>query len=140
VPRPVHRTPPAPRGPGQTLYYPGFTEEQATANNFPLYLAKDWLFKQMDAPKSFAQISRETGYSENTLSQAARHFGRVVKQRRTDELYSVLAEWMAGNRNMSALARKHGVSVSSVHRWVQRLSDPDVHDLIMDDLEYMTRP
>lgn len=96
-------------------------------NELPLYWNREWLASQLERHGTYAEVARRCesqvlGVSPTTLANYARKaFGWQVRAATSRKRDSVLAKYQ---RNFHAgvtqpqLADKHGVSVSTVHRWL----------------------
>ena len=96
-------------------------------NQLPLYWNREWLASQLQQHGTYAEVARKCesqvlGVSPTTLANYARKaFGWQVRAATSRKRDSVLAKYQRHFQSgvtQPQLADEHGVSVSTVHRWL----------------------
>ena len=94
--------------------------EELRARNLPLYWNEQWLRRELDRLGSYTAIAREHGFpSATTLaSYAKRRFGISRQDEFDRKREQVVAEYDPEKTTHLELAKKHGVAVATVYRWL----------------------
>ena len=96
-------------------------------NQLPLYWNREWLARQLEKHGTYTEVARKCesqvlGVSPTTLANYARKaFGWQVRAATSRKRDSVLAKYQRQFHEgvtQPQLADEHGVSVSTVHRWL----------------------
>lgn len=90
----------------------------------PLYWSEEWLREKFEECGTFAKVARQyspevLGVNATTIANYARDtFGWQVRAETTKKRHHVIDDYDTRTVTQTDLARTHGVSVSTVNRWV----------------------
>ncbi len=122
------------------------TVEELLAYGLPLYWNEDWLREKVDQCGTFAEVARTyssevLGVNATTIANYARDtFGWRVREETTKKRALALGEYedSGGEITQTELAKRFGVSVSTINRWISNAHDAysamqKQHSVLVDD-------
>lgn len=94
--------------------------EELKERNLPLYWNEEWLRAELARLGSYAEIAREHGYpnASTIASYGYRKFGITIQKDYETKRKAAIQDWKKGRWTYLEIARKHGVGVATVYRWV----------------------
>lgn len=94
--------------------------EELKERNLPLYWNEEWLRAELARLGSYAEIAREHGYpnASTIASYAYRKFGITILKDYDAKRKAAIQDWKKGRWTYLEIARRHGVGVATVYRWV----------------------
>jgi len=96
------------------------TIDQLTERNLPLYWNQEWLRRELARYGSYAELARAHNYPSATTiaSYANRKFGISVQKDYDAKRKALYEDFETGEFSQLELAKKHGVGVATVYRWL----------------------